>query len=98
MITARLDRNKYQNEFSIDGRPFSGVDDARIEYIGKRQVLVLVISDFKLLPATKCPERRRFHRVLKALGDADAVAALQPSCNMIRMNPEACNGCPDYPL
>ena len=98
MITARLTRNKHENEYFIDGHPISGVDDARIEYVGKNQVLVLVLRDFKVLPASRCPERNRFEKVLQAFGDEDRIASLQPSCNMLRMNCRACSGCPERPL
>ena len=98
VITARLSRNKHESEFFVDGKPLSGIEDARVEYIGKNQVLVLVLRDFKILPESRCPERNRFERVMQAFGDENRVAALKPSCNMIRMNPRACDGCPDRPL
>ena len=98
MISARLTKNRHENEFFIDGKPLSGVEDARIEYSGKNQVLVLVVRDFRILPESRCPERNRYERVLKAFGDPAAVAELQSSCNLLRMNPRACSGCPDRPI
>lgn len=98
MISARLTKNRHENEFFVDGKPLSGVEDARLEYSGKNQVLVLIIRDFRILPESRCPERNRFEKVLKAFGDQNAVIELQSSCSKIKLNPRACSGCPDRPI
>ena len=98
MISVRLTKNRYENEYFVDGKPVSGIEDARLEYIGKNQVLVLVIRDFQILPASACPERNRFERVMQAFGNEVQIAALKPVCSKIKMNSRACNGCPDRPI
>jgi hypothetical protein len=97
MIVARLAKNKYDIEIMLDGRKIEVVD-AAIEYEGKRQILVLRVSDFQLAPVSGCPERNRYERILRAFGDAGAIAQLEPVCSLIKLNAKACNGCPDRPI
>lgn len=97
MLRVRLAKNKFESEFFLDGKRLD-VEDARLEYIGKNQVLVLVVRDYHLLPESRCPERNRFERVMQAFGNAAAIGELQPTCSLIRLNPRACDGCKDRPL
>jgi hypothetical protein len=96
-VLARFARNRYESEFVINGRPVT-VADASIEYIGKDRVLVLKFRDFQLLPASRCPERGRYESILRAAGDPEAIARLEPACNLIKINARACQGCPERPL
>jgi len=97
MITARLAKNKHESEFFINGHRVE-VEEARVEYIGKRQMLVLMFSDFKLLPESRCPERGRYEKIMQAFGNEEAVKALQPTCSLIKLNSKACDGCRDRPI
>lgn len=96
-VAVRLAPNRYESELLIHGRavPF---EDARLEYQGKGRMLVVTFRDPQVLPDSRCPERGRYGEILKAFGDAAAIARLEPKCSMIRLNAKACTGCPDNPL
>jgi hypothetical protein len=97
MITARLSKNRHEVEVDIDGKNLS-VDDCTIGFDGKRRYLLLKIFDFKLKPDSQCPERRRIEAIFKAAGDPEAMAKLEPSCSIVLLNSNGCNGCPDRPV
>lgn len=97
MFHVRLSPNRHEIEIEYNGRPIR-VDSAEIRYEGKRRMLVLTIADFKLQPDSQCPERHRFERVLRALGDSGKIAALLPVCSLIQVNANACDGCPQRPI
>ena len=97
MVVARLAKNKHEIEIMVDGRRIDIVD-AAIEYEGKRQLLVLKIGDFKILPESACPERNRYERIMQAFGKPEEIAALEPACSMIQINARACSGCKDRPI
>jgi len=97
MITARLAKNKYDNEISINGEKVEVVS-AALRYEGKRRLLVLEIADFDLLPESKCPERHRFELILQAAGSKESITFLGPECDLLKVNAGACSGCPERPL
>ena len=77
----------------------SGLEDVSIEWKnGKRAVLHIALTDFSLIVQNdRCPEIDRYHEVQKAFGDRVAINALNPVCEMLRISPSACDGCPKHP-
>lgn len=77
----------------------SGLEDVSISWKdSKRAVLHIALSDFNVIVQNdRCPEAYRFNEITKAFGDRPAMTALKPACEMVRISPSACDGCPKNP-
>ena len=90
--------NRYRNQLYVNGKLVAdgnnGLEEVALETKGKRSVLKLSLSDFAIsITNEECPELYRYEQIRAVVGDARRIAGLNPTCEMIRMSPNACDGC-----
>lgn len=96
--------NKHRNALFLGNQMIANADGGGLEDVsidwktGKRAVLHIALSEFNVIVQNdKCPEAYRFNEVQKAFGDRAAINMLKPACEMLRISPMACDGCPKNP-
>ncbi len=97
-------KNKFRNSLYVGSRLVctgsTGLEDVALAYRGKRGVLVLTISNFDLVAGQEsCPEESRYADIRRHVGDRAGLDALEPEieCDMLKISPLACDGCPLNP-
>lgn len=96
--------NKHRNALFLGNQLVAKADGGGLEDVsiswkeGKRAVLHIALTDFNVIVQNDCcPEAYRFNEIQKAFGDRPAMTALKPACEMVRISPSACDGCPKNP-
>lgn len=98
-------KNRYRNALYfgdlriLDGN--SGLEAVKVEFNGakKMKVDLTLVGDLQLyVVEDECPESYRYAQILRAVGDAEKVAAIHTHCEMLQSSPFACEGCPNQPF
>ncbi len=95
-------RNKYHNELWMEGRLVAngnnGLENVEIKTMGKRTSVVLTLTGVNIIiKDTECPEAHRYDQILERFGDRSKLSELNLICDMIKISPTACDGCPYKP-
>lgn len=86
------------NELIATGN--SGLESVAVESNGAKRTLLRIglASGFNVVfVQDDCQEAYRYASVCEALGDRTRIMSLNPACEMLRISPNACDGCPRRP-
>lgn len=86
------------NEKIADGN--HGLESVVVESNGAKRTLLRIglSSEFNVVFVQDgCPEAYRYASVCDATGDRTRIMSLNPACEMLRISPNACDGCPRRP-
>ena len=100
-VTLKLDTsNKYNTELwcgnQLIARGGDGIVDVELTPInnGKRMGVTLTLANVNVIVTdTKCPEEHRYETINSKVGDHSALKELNLTCDMLKVDPNACVGC-----
>lgn len=104
-VTLKIDtQNRYRNELWINGQLVAhgndGLEGAELKLLnnGKRMVAVLTLTSVNVIVQnTECPEKHRYSEIQRRFGNREELNKLNLVCDMLKMSPTACDGCPYRP-
>ncbi len=95
-------KNKYHNELWIGDRLVAsgnnGLESVEIGTVGKRSSVILTLTGVNVIVQdTECPEAHRYDKIMDGFGDRTKLSRLGLVCDMLKISPTACDGCPYRP-
>lgn len=95
-------KNRYRNALYFDGKLITtgnnGLEGVQVDWQGKNGLIQITLRNAMLLvESDDCPEESRYAQIHAERGNRDGLKSLNPACEMLRMSPNACDGCQKQP-